>query len=40
MTFPHVYGLINMDSVIDIVDFRKNQDGDFVISDELSNFSN
>ena len=40
ITFPHVYGLINTDSVIDIVDFRKNQDGDFVISDELSNFSN
>ena len=39
MIFPHVYGLINIDSVIDIVDFRKNQDGDFFISDELLNFS-
>lgn len=39
MIFPHVYGLINIDSVIDIVDFRKNQDGDFFISDDLLNFS-
>ena len=39
MAFPHVYGLINTDSVIDVIDLRKNQDGDFFISDELLNFS-
>ncbi len=39
MTFPHIYGLINTDSVIDVIDFRKNQYGDFFISDELLNFS-
>ena len=38
MIFPHVYGLINTDSVIDVIDFRKNQDGDFIISNKISNY--
>lgn len=39
MTFPHVYGLINVDSVIDTADFKKNQLGDFYIPDKLLNFA-
>ena len=38
MTFPHVYGLINIDSVIDAIHFKKNQDGDFIISNKISNY--
>lgn len=37
--FPHVYGPINISSVIDVMDFRKNQQGEYFISDELMNFS-
>ena len=39
MTFPHVYGLINVDSVIDTADFKKNQLGNFYIPDKLLNFA-
>ena len=40
ITFPHIYGLINVDSVIDTVDFEKNLCGDYFISDKLLSFSN
>lgn len=37
--FYHVYGPINMDCVIDAIDFKKNKLGNFFMSDELMNFS-
>lgn len=40
MIFPHIYGLINIGSVIDTLEFKKNVLGDFFISDELSNYEN
>lgn len=39
IVFPHVYGLVNVDCVVDAIDFKKNQNGEFFISDELLNFS-
>ncbi len=40
MVFPHIYGLINISSVIDTLEFKKNALGDFFISEELSNYKN
>lgn len=36
---PNVYGLINKDSIIDVVDLNKDIDGNFCMSDKLLNFS-
>ena len=40
ITFPHLYGPINTNAVIDVIDFNKNEDGEFFISSELYNYSN
>lgn len=40
MFFPHIYGLINVSSVIDTLEFKKNALDDFFISDEISNYEN
>ena len=37
--FPHVYGLINSESIIEEIEFKRNENGDFFISDELFNYS-
>ena len=33
--FPHIYGLINVDAVIDVVDLNKDVNGDFIFPDKL-----
>ena len=40
IVFPHIYGLIDVDSVIDTLEFKKDVLGDFFISEELSNYEN
>ena len=35
----HIYKPINTESVIDVIDFKKDKSGNFFISDELMNFS-
>ncbi len=37
--FPHVYGLINSESIMEEVELKRNENGDFFISDELFNYS-
>lgn len=37
--FPHVYGLINIDCVIEVIDFLKDENGDFFIPNELLKYS-
>jgi uncharacterized protein (DUF952 family) len=33
--FPHVYGSINLDAVVDVVDFHPDQDGRFQLPSEI-----
>ena len=33
--FPHVYGIINMEAVVDVVDFNPDQDGCFQLPSEI-----
>jgi len=33
--FPHVYGSINLDAVVDVVDFNPDQEGCFQLPDEI-----
>lgn len=37
--FPHIYGLINSKCIIKQVDLKKDENGNFFISDELFNYS-
>lgn len=39
MVYPNVYGLINKDCIINVVDLNRDIDGNFYMSDELTNFS-
>lgn len=34
-TFPHIYGLLNTDSVINVLPFLKDSNGDFLLNTEL-----
>ena len=38
--FPHVYGPINLDAIIEAVDFPSNQDGLFTLPEEVTAISN
>lgn len=38
--FPHVYGPINIDSVIDSFDFNKDENGNFAFPDEILKYVN
>lgn len=40
MIFPHLYGPINKEAVINTVKFEKNENGYFFISDELYSYKN
>ncbi|MCZ0702902.1 uncharacterized protein (DUF952 family) [Natronobacillus azotifigens] len=33
--YPHIYGELNLDSVVDVLPFLKNGDGDFIQNKEL-----
>ena len=35
-SYPHVYGLINLDAVIAVLPYLKNKDGTWIKNDELS----
>ena len=37
--FPRVYGPVNGESIIKEIEFKRNESGDFLISDELFNYS-
>ncbi len=34
--YPHVYGMLNLDAVIDVVPFNRNESSHFIMSSELS----
>lgn len=38
ISFPHVYGLINTESVIEVVPFNKNNQGNFYFPEELNKY--
>lgn len=40
MIFPHLYGPINSEAVINTIKFEKDESGNFFISDELYNYKN
>lgn len=40
MVFPHIYGPINKESVINTIEFKKEQSGNFSIPKELYNYQN
>ena len=37
--FPHIYGVINLDAVVQVIDFPCNTDGSFVLPSQLTAFS-
>ena len=37
--YPHIYGTINLDSVVQVVDFPANADGLFSLPDEIKNMA-
>lgn len=38
--FPHIYGLLNMDDVINVIPFLKNKDGDFYLPEKILEYKN
>ncbi len=37
--FPHIYGTLNLDAVLQVVDFELGENGKFILPDEILNFS-
>jgi uncharacterized protein (DUF952 family) len=35
-TFPHIYGLLNREAVVDVIPFPRGEDGSFLMPDELA----
>ena len=36
--FPHIYGLLNINAIIDIMAFNKNSDNEFILPKQLYEF--
>lgn len=33
--YPHIYGLLNLDAVVNVLPFLKDENGEFLLNDEL-----
>lgn len=36
-SFPHIYGLLNREAVVDVIPFPRDEDGTFLMPEELAN---
>ncbi|MCT8138425.1 DUF952 domain-containing protein [Anaerobacillus sp. CMMVII] len=38
--YPHIYGELNLDSVVNVIPFLSEDDGDFILNEELKEYLN